>query len=1638
VEFETVLTQFRADAANNRDLGDRFERLMANFIRTYPVYDGMFKDIWLWREFPYRLDLNRRGTDFGIDIILKTHAGDYWAVQCKCLSEGYRIDRKPVDSFLAASGKKITEIDGREKTFSDRLWISTSDNWSGEARDIRKDQTIKFHMLGLADLKTAPVDWEKLLGGVSGREARIPRKTLRDHQKEALDKAAKHYSEHDRGLLVMSCGTGKTLSSLRIAEQQVIAARGGDGNGLIIFFAPSIALIGQTLKEWCGDAEPPIHSICVCSDADVSRADAKKALDENLSYMTDLPLRAVTEPAEIINQLEYGKANFSGRNQVIFSTYQSIDKVQETLKRLRTKADIVVCDEAHRTTGVDFMNPAKTSLEISRFRQVHDDSIIPAGKRLYMTATPRIYGTQAKITAENKAGVLCSMDDISIYGHEFHRLEFGEAVDRNLLSDYKVLVLAVNRSEIPEELQDTGGTTEIDADDITRLVGCVNALSKNMTLEDKLLIETDPGPMRKAVAFCETIKKSKAISEIFNTVQEKWESNRGPDFGVPKLVKTYSRHIDGTMGAFKRDEQMSWLKSDAGENSCHILTNVRCLSEGIDVTTLDAVMFLSAKNSQIEVVQSVGRVMRKAPGKKFGYIIIPIVIPAHSSPETALDNNKTFETIWAVLNALKAHDDRFQSVITKLQFNKRSSTILVGSLPRKKSDPGLKDGTLSQIQRMLDAEWEKSADLHDRIYAKMVKKVGNRHELALWAKDVAEIAEGFKGRITEVIAKEGPHKEQFDSFLDGLRQTLNPSVDTGQAVEMLAQHLITKPVFDALFGNSKFVEDNPVSQSLEAMIVALEDQGLEKDRGTLLRFYHMVCNQVSEIDSYEDRQKVIINLYDNFFEKAMPDAVKRLGIVYTPVEAVDFINRSVAKVLEKEFGRSISDPNVHILDPFAGTGTFLVRMIQSGLLGTGKTLQYKYQNDLHANEIMLLAYYIGNINIENAYHEIQKNRTEYLPFGGICLTDTFQLLERDEGRIVPVKMIQNSNRVKTQLKAPIVVIIGNPPYSAKQGAANDNLQNQPYPTLDQSICDTYAEKSKLKYLKIKNPAYLYDSYIRAFRWASNRLKDEKRGIIGFISNAGWLERNTNAVMRKCLADDFSKIYVFNLRGDCNTTGLKRQLECENIFGEGTKTPVSINILIKDSDHSGPADIFYHDVGDCLSSEEKLGILSEMKDIYNPDLKWETITPNMNFDWINQRNCSYSNYIVLGDKLIPLNQETFFSPIYSRGLETARDSWCYNFSLLNLRKNLTKSIDYYNNKVNEILKIESSGSSFNINDLLEFDSTIFSWDDKQKNMLTRLQNYRYTSTSEYTSLYRPFMKTNVYLNFYLNNRIGNIFSMFPTQKHANLIICIQGIGVKKDFSCIITDIIPDLNLESACQCFPMYYYEKMNANNNKLQLDTHDKIVDGYIRHEAVTDYIHKTCNEKYGFIDIIGKGKPGIKKNDIFYYVYGILHSESYKETFTQNLKKEMPRIPLLETIEEFQLFSKAGRDLAKLHVGYESVKPYKGIEITGAERENFTVEKMKFLDKNDKSTIVYNRYIMIKGIPSDAYKYIVNGNSAIEWIMDRYQVTINSKTQIRNDPNDWAKEHNEPQYILDLLLKVITVSLETVKIVAGLSKVKF
>lgn len=1668
--FREILQKFRSDSFTEREKGTKFERLMQLWLKTDPRYNDL-RYVWLWEEFPGRRDFG--GSDIGIDLVAKTEQGDYWAIQCKCYKETATIDKPAVDSFIATSGKSFKDADTFQTVrFSNRLWISTTNHWGNNAEQAIRNQDPPVNRIGLLDLENSPVDWQKLLEGLEGKAAMLSGKQLMKHQLEAISKANEYYKDHDRGKLIMACGTGKTFTSLRLVEQLT------GGKGLVLFMVPSISLLNQSLNAWMADAKKTMKAVCVCSDTKASQKKKNDDSDDTVDTIVDLALPASTDKITIARRLNDYR-NHDGL-VVVFSTYQSIDAVSEAQKQVLADNngqygvfDFIVCDEAHRTTGLhDGVNEGN-------FTKIHSNDNVQGKKRLYMTATPRLYTGNAKTKAQEKDLVLCSMDDPELYGEEFHRVNFSYAVQNGLLTDYKVFVLTVDEADIKDNVYKRiadSSQTEYNYDDTGKLIGVINGLSKIVRGDGGKTWEADPRMMKRALAFCSSTGKvgkskdqpgtsvvvAKTLPEISRMVEEGMTADQ-----LKNIVSVSAKHIDGGMNASERNELLGWLSEDSDDpRECRVLTNVRCLSEGVDVPALDAVLFLSARNSQVDVVQSVGRVMRnfrkgKPDEKKYGYIIIPIVTPANVSAEEALNNNTTFDVVWSILNALRSHDDSFNAEVNKIQLNKDKSSgkIIVGTAGiGTRSDYGDQNDlhdqetiTNQDIARQLSirfAEYEKN------IYAKLVEKCGDRMYWENWAREIGMIATRFIERIGRLVGDGCKYEHQFNEFLSGLQKNLNPSVDRGQAVEMLAQHMICRPVFDALFEEYQFVKNNAVSISMQRMLDILHDEAFEKDTAVLDSFYKSVKMNVGDIDNLEGKQTIIKNLYEQFFKGAFPKTVDRLGIVYTPVECVDFIIHSVDEILKREFHSSLTQENVHILDPFTGTGTFMTRLLQSGCIKP-EDMERKYRNEIHCNELVLLAYYVADINIESVFHDITK-REEYLPFDGICLTDTFQQNEGEDKDIFSMLFPKNSDRVLKQKKAPIRVIIGNPPYSAGQKSANDNAQNLSYTKLDGKIAKTYAKHSSANLTKS-----LYDTYIKAFRWSSDRIEQMKEGgVIAFISNGSWLDGNAQDGFRQCIEEEFTDIYVLNLRGNQRTSGELSRKEGGKIFGSGSRTPIAITFLVRNPEkyqkEGNKAKIHYHDIGDYLSREDKLSMVKDFRSIYTNKIEWEEIVPNEKNDWINQRGGVFDEFISIESQKKFTSSESFFCA-NSLGIATNKDWLLYDFGLESLKKKVNSMVDFYNEE-----KTKCAG-----NDSYEFniDLSKISWTDMFKASAIRGDNFTTDSNAYCESMYRPFCKQNfIYQKIYIQ-RTYQQTKFLPTSKFDNLQICVSGIGATKPFSAIITHILPDIQLLFNGQCFPLYYYEERKAEQLSL-FDEPNANGERYTRRDGITDWILKEVRKRYS--------TKSITKEDIFYYVYGLLHSEDYRKAFEADLKKSLPRIPIVESAADFKAFAQAGRDLANLHLNYENVEPCRDVEICPCKQhytqmENqylvsedlsafedesvydfFAVQKMTFgkkegVDKNgkakkvdDKSVIIYNENIRLENIPEKAYEYVVNGKSAIEWIMERYQITTDKKSGIKNDPNDWSREHKKPKYILDLLLSVINLSCQTVDIVKSLPKLKF
>jgi predicted helicase len=1608
-------------APTNVDRGTLFEKLMVRYFELDPALTQQYDAVWRWIDWP-----DRRGkADTGIDLVARERdSGEYTAIQCKFYEPTHTLSKGDIDSFFTASGKK---------PFTNRVIISTTDKWGKNAEEALGDQHIPVQRIGMADIAESPIDWDIAWpqGELSIELFPAEKNQPRPHQVEAIQAVMDGFAVgNDRGKMIMACGTGKTFTALRIAE--AVAQQEG-GSARVLFLVPSISLLSQSLREWTAQSELDMRAFGVCSDTKVGKL---RNIEDFNVY--DVPVPVTTNPAKLREEMEHRKR--AKGLTVVFSTYQSLPVVADAQKLGVDSFDLVICDEAHRTTGVTLVGDDE-----SHFVRIHDPDYIRAARRLYMTATPRIYSDTVKDKAEQYSAELVSMDDQYRYGPEFHHLSFGDAVERGLLSDYKVLVLTVDESVIAAPMQQQLSTFgELQLDDASKIIGCWNGLGKRAgsTADGTPNFAPDEPPMQRAVAFAKDIASSKRLAEMFPKVVSTYRQTLDVQENEGHPVSETNRdlfcdvhHVDGTYNALQRNAELAWLKAPVGEGECRILTNARCLSEGVDVPALDAVLFLQPRNSIVDVVQSVGRVMRLSPNKDYGYVILPVAVPAGIDPASALADNVRFKVVWQVLNALRSHDERFDAMINSIALNagdKKSgvgSDQLLGAHIGPTTDDEAVAAKPTQMALFSVGQWQEA------IYTRIVDKVGTRVYWDQWAADVADIATAQIARINAILDSSDTDKEvveQFDKFWKGLRDNLNDSISRSDAINMLSQHLITKPIFDALFSGHDFASHNPVSQVMQAMANVLDGSGLEAETKRLAKFYDSVRLRAEQVVDAQGKQHLIADLYQKFFQTAFKKQSEALGIVYTPVEVVDFILRAADHAAREHLGRGLTDEGMHILDGFTGTGTFITRLLQSGLI-TPNDLDRKYSSELHANEIMLLAYYIAAVNIETTYHALAGKTADtdtYEPFPGIVLVDTFQISEKDD--TLDLEMFAaNNERIIAQVHTDISVIIGNPPYSVGQASANDLNANIKYPTLDGRIEATYAKRSSAR-----SQRTLYDSYIRAFRWATDRIGDA--GVVAFVSNGGWIDSNTADGIRLSLAEDYSDIYVYNLRGNQRTAGELSRKEGGKIFGSGSRNTVAIFIGIKDLHHTGPCDIHYNDIGDYLTREQKLQIVSDTSiDV----IDWQSITPSADGDWINQRDEMFSTWPVLGRKKSDeLGAVSIFCN-YSLGLASGRDAWCYNSSQKRLETQVQIMINTFEQARDEFRNSVGAAKKATeeiVNGFLDahrqyLDLSRISWNRNAKQDIAANRHYRFFAEAIRLATYRPFFKQHCYFQRDMNAMLYQLPSMFPTPHHTNVGILVTAPGGNAPFTCRMTDLLPDLvsvtGAGNAAQYFPRWSYRKVEDDGTLDFSSGADSDQWGYRRVDNITDEI--LANYK----GAIGQ----VEKDDIFYYVYGILHDPDYRARYAADLKKMLPHIPTPDNIERFQHVTDIGRRLADLHVGYEDVEPYPlDVQLlpgaSPSNRQTWRVDKMKWRSKTDKSAITYNGKVTIAGIPDAAHKYTLGSRTALEWIIDRYQVKTDKASGIINDPNDWCDEHDDPTYIVDLIKKVTTVSVETVALVERLS----
>ncbi|GAA9591656.1 DEAD/DEAH box helicase family protein [Helicobacter pylori] len=1362
----------------------------------------------------------------------------------------------------------------------------------------------------------------------------------------------------------------------------------------------------------------------MCSDDKVGKGKKNKSDDDidDINF-SELPLKPSTRLEDILSV--YEQAQKENKRFIIFSTYQSALRIKEAQEAGLGEIDLIICDEAHRTVGAMYSTNERD--DKNAFTLCHSDDNIKAKKRLYMTATPKVYSESSKAKAKESDNVIYSMDDEGIFGEEIYTLNFEKAIALDLLTDYKVMILAVRKENLSgvtnsvnqkiSRLEAQGTKLDkklINNEFVCKIVGTHKGLAKQDLIvldeenkeDNDLKDKKDTVASQRAISFCKSIQTSKNIKDSFETIMECYDEELKKK--ISKNLTISIDHIDGTMNCKVRLEKLEEL-NEYQHNTCKVLSNARCLSEGVDVPALDSIVFFDGKSAMVDIIQAVGRVMRKSKGKKRGYIILPIALEeSEINNLNEAVNNTNFKNIWKVLKALRSHDP---SLVDEATF--REKIKIFGSDDEKHQDDEYsrdekpqKDktepsGDPKQAQKTLfDAIFLQN--LADAVYNVMPTKLGDRNYWENFTKKTGNIARTLNNRLKIIFDK---NPEFFHGFLTSLKENIHQNIKEDEALDMITSHIITKPIFDAIFGDNI---KNPIAKALNKMVEKLSTLGLEGETKDLKNFYESVKTEAVHAKSQKSQQELIKNLYNTFFKVAFRKQSEKLGIVYTPIEVVDFILRATNGILKKHFNTDFNDKNITIFDPFTGTGSFISRLLsKENNLISDEALKEKFDNHLFAFDIVLLAYYIALINITQA----AQNRDSSLKnFKNIALTDSLDIYEEktNKGAFPFFEDLKENKEIKSTMeKQNIRVIIGNPPYSAGAKSQNDNNQNLSHPKLEKRVTEKYGKNSTAKVGKTTR-----DTLIQSICMASDVVKD--KGVVGFVVNGGFIDSKSGDGFRKCVAKEFAHLYVLNLRGNTRTSGEQQKKEGVGIFDSGSRATIAIIFFVKDASVKNGA-ISYYDIGDYLKREEKLKRLASFENFESVPFK--EITPNEKGDWINQREDAF-------EKLIPLKRDKKLQnpsvfDINSMGVITGRDPWVYNFSKDALSQNVQKCIDTYNadlKRFNEVFReafkqrtkgVKSGDLYKQLNDNeITTDKTKIAWVRNLKMQLIKRKKLDDFSQEKISvSLYRPFNKRYFYYERELSCSFCLMKKIFPDKDAQNVVIN----TTIRNFSALVSDAIPDTHFIGDANTYPLYYYDDLGN------------------RHCAISGYALNLFRRHYK--------DNTITEEEIFYYIYAILHHKGYLEKYKNSLAKEAPRIALSEDFKELSIL---GKELAQLHLNYEKGEMHASIQratlMNAEEKGYYDVEKMIKEMKKGECRIIYNKNITITKIPKKAFEYVVNGKSAIDWVIKRYQKTTDTDSLIENNPNDYAGG----KYVFELLCRVITLSVKSVDLIEKISEKRF
>jgi predicted helicase len=1577
-----------------QEAGRLFERLVRKILKElHPIWSQEFVDVVPWSEHATREGL--RATDIGVDLVGYGKDGKVYAIQVKLWDKP--LSWKDLGSFVGV-------VKHPEYGFDHGLVVAPRGVTQEAERQLQGlPITILSEEALLEDL-----DLESLVPDRPEEARRRGKKALRKYQQEALGEVAEAFQEKGlpRGKLIMPPGTGKTLVALKIAEK--VAGPGGR----VLFLAPSIALLDQSLRAWAAEASIPLRLFAVVSDTGVG-----KTSEDDLSALSLLSIPPTTKPEELASE---AKTESQEALTVVFSTYQSVEVLERAQKEHGLPPfDLMILDEAHRTATV-------RAGEESPFTKVHHDQYVKAHHRLYMTATPRIWevegngeGDQGKKAGKKKGpqkeaslplldlsasptedptapeGVellVYSMDNEEVYGPTLYEYTFTRAVKEGHLSDYKVIVFSVAEEAQRDLASYLQGPEALKVEEALKALGLWKVLQGEVRDEEgKPMGGLD---LRRVIAFHGRVAESKRMEEEFAKVAlAAQQAGLLPE----ELRRVEVRHIDGQMSAYDRKRLLDWLRENVPEGEVRLLTNAKVLTEGIDVPALDAVAFMRPRDSVVDVIQAVGRAMRKAPGKEYGYVVLPVVVRGQDEEREIEESG--YRAVWQVLSALRSVDKSFEARMRAALVRLSGKGEGGGGGEAREGVAVIGEGSTSPV--VMDVLLE-DPDLRQKVTrglaGKLVKRLAlGRKYLENWAQDVARVARVLEQQVRAMAERDPKVKEKLGKLLAALKAFTNESVTEDEAILMLVQHALTKPIFDALFGELLKEREDPVSRALDELFQ--EFRGfLDREGEALKDFYEEMRLKALGLTDEAERADFLRRLYSNFFTRAFPQVADQVGIAYTPVELVDFLVKSADELARKHFGRGLDGEKVFILEPFAGTGTFVTRILHRvAERGGAEAVKGKLERgEIWANEILLLPYYVLRANVENTALALTG---EYVPFKGALLADSFRLAElgysKGEFGLIPLFPEEYGEALNEQLKAPIQVVLSNPPWRAGTEKEGEGKKNPVYRKVRDRVEETYVERAKKISIgaKKKGESFkpIYDQYIQALRVASDRIGEE--GIVGFVTNNGWLEGVAARGLRASLAEEFAEVYVYDLRGNAREKGEAWKKEGDKVFGQASRAGVCLLLLVKRKDHKGIGKVHLYRVGDGLSREAKLALVKGHGSVSG--VPWQEVPYE---DWVGRLNEDFA-------KKVPLD-ETF--EVRSLGVATHRDAYAFNPSRAELERHMSRLISTYNEHVRR--KKEGKLGE------LEKDESLIKWDRELIRYLESMREASFEGSGQvYEALYRPFVPMYLYLSRTFNSMVYQLPRIWPTPEAENLAIAVAGKG-SNAFSAMATRRVVSLDYLSRTQLYPLYHYPENGPLGGHLE----------------------RKLNLKEGFLRKLGEvlGRP-VSPEEAFAYIYAVVSHPLYAERFAKDLKMDFPRVPLPQDPELFAELVEGGLELIRLHTDYETLPPWSPVPLRVEEGgpedpyERYRVERMR-LDK-ERGILLYNDWVRVEGIPEKAFRWRPGGYSPLEWMVRFWKVEEKvpkgKGEAIVWDPNLFLREKGEPRYLLDLIGRAVQVAVQTVGI---------